>query len=335
MQNAVWLPLNNLMAICFWLVTLVATVNSQGGITIFGRVFLPDGQPANRARVRVEMANGFNREVISQDDGRYEIRSVQAGRYQLFATNPEAPEQFSERAESDSTRSYAGRLQVDLYLRLPVPPETRNFNPGVVDVTLTSVPQVARKAYEEGVKLQKGNQPDKALVQFNQAIDAYPAFFQALTERANLRLARNEYAPATTDFQRALELNAKYAPAWRGLGYCQLQQKQFNQAVANLERAYAAEPTVGLTLMLLGYANLSLNRYEPAKQCLEEALRLDAKGAARAYVYLAEVLAHENKFKEAADHVKTYLKQHANAPDARQLKELEAQWRERGQLNQK
>jgi tetratricopeptide (TPR) repeat protein len=192
-----------------------------------------------------------------------------------------------------------------------------------------NIPKAARKAFEQGLKLQKENQADKALAQFNEAIKLYPDYFQALTERANLLMTRNQLQEASTDFERSIGLNPKYAPALRGLGYCQLQQKQFAAAVANLERAYALAPNVALTLMLLGYGNLSLGHYEPAKQCLQEALRLDAASAARAYVYLGEIYAHEQNFKEAADSVQRYLQLKPQAADAAHLKQLEAQWRAR------
>ncbi len=303
----------------------------QGGLTVFGRVYLPDGQPAVRAKVKIEVINGFWREVWSDDQGNYEFRGVIAGRYRLSATNPEDSEQFSEPAESDSTRSYANRLQVNLYLRFPVKHAAETVPPGVISVAeaAQNIPKAARKAYDDGVKLQKANQSEKALLQFDQAINQYPEYFQALTERGNLRMSQNQLTEATADFERALKVNAKYVPALRGLGYCQIQQKKFVEAVANLERAYALAPNVSLTLLLLGYGNLSLNQHEPAKQCLLEALRLDEAGAARAHVYLGEIYAKEGKFKEAADEIQRYLKLKPRGPDAAQLKGLEAQWRER------
>ena len=314
-----------------------ATPAAQGGITIFGRVVLPDGQPANRAHVRVEMASGFNREVITDDQGRYEMRGIVAGRYQLFATNPDAPEQFSERAETDNTRAYANRLQVDLYLRLPMHSEKPKLKPGTVNATVAAqeIPKAARKAYDQGMKLQKENRVQEALSQFNQALNLYPEYFQALTERANLFMQQNKLAEAEADFERSLQLNSKYVPALRGLGYCQIQQKQYEAAVSNLERAFVMEPQVPLTLMLLGYANLSLARYEPAKQCLEEALKLGPESAARAHVYLAEVFAYEQKFKEAADSIRRYLTLNPVAGDAKRLKELEDQWRAQAKATQK
>jgi tetratricopeptide (TPR) repeat protein len=312
---------------------IVAAIGQGGGgITVFGRVSLPDGKPAIRVMVKLEMASGLKREIMTDDYGRYEIRGLTAGRYQVSATNPDAPEQYSERAESDNTRSFANRVQIDVYLRLPLHSGAREARPGTVSLAeaTQNIPRAARRAYDQGVKLQKENQHEKALTAFNEAIELYPEYFQALTERANLLMGRNQLIEAATDFEQALRLNDKYVPALRGLGYCQIQQKHFEAAVSNLERAFVMEPKVPLTLLLLGYANLSLSRYEPAKQCLQEALKLGPESAARAHVYLAEVFAHEQKFKEAADSIRRYLALKPHAADAANLRKMESDWRARG-----
>lgn len=324
---------------CFSLLCL-ASVGAQAqlgtvggpGYIVFGRVYLPDGKPASRVKVYLEMPNGLNRYIPSDDSGNYEFRGITPGRYKVKAVNPNAPDQYSDVAESESTRAYSNRVQIDVYLRLPMHKGEPGTNPGTISVAeaTQNIPRTARKAFEQGLKLQKDNQPDKALAQFDLAIQEYAEYFQALTERGSLRLMRNQLTEAAADFERALQLNAKYAPALRGLGYCQLQQKQFAAALANLESAYTLMPNEAMTLMLLGYANLSLNRNEPARQCLQESLRLDAKSAARAHVYLGEILAQEQKFIEAADAVHTYLKLKPDAADAAQLKELAAKWRARG-----
>jgi tetratricopeptide (TPR) repeat protein len=319
------------LAIYSAFVVTAAGQGGGGGITVFGRVNLPDGKPAARVMVKIEMASGLKREIQTDDYGRYEIRGLSSGRYQVSATNPNAPEQFSERAESDSTRSFANRVQIDVYLRLPLHGDKREARPGTVSAAeaTQNIPKAARKAYDQGLKLQKENQPEKALVSFNQAIELYPEYFQALTDRANLLMGRSQLTEATADFDRALKLNDKYVPALRGLGYCQIQQKQLEAAVSNLERALLMEPKVPLTLLLLGYANLSLSRYEPAKQCLQEALKLGPESAARAHVYLAEVFAQEQKFKEAADSIRRYLTLKPDAADAADLRKRESDWKAR------
>lgn len=331
-RMALMLRARQFLFVCQALFLVAAPVFAQGGLTVFGRVYLPNGDPAIRVKVKIEVVNGFWREVWTDDQGNYEFRGIIAGRYRMTATNPDAAEQFSEPAESDSTRSYANRLQINIYLRLPVKHPAENVPPGVISVAeaAQNIPKDARKAYEQGLKFQKENQAEKALAQFDQAIQLYSGYFQALTERGNLRMMRNQIGEAADDFVKALELNPKYAPALRGLGYCQIQQKRFEMAVANLERAFALEPGVSLTLLLLGYGNLMLNRTEPARQCFQEALRLDEPAAARAHVHLGEIYAGEGKFKEAADEIKRYLSLKPAGADIENLKKLEAQWRERG-----
>jgi tetratricopeptide (TPR) repeat protein len=332
-------PIHTFVLICglLWLTFCFESAAGQGAFLIFGRVSLPNGQPAARVKVFIETTSGLKRDVITDQEGNYEFRGMSAGRYRVYATNPDAPEQFSEPAESDTTRSFANRLQINVYLRLPLHSDKKDAKPGTISVAEAAqeIPKPARKAYEQGLKLQKQNQAEAALAQFDQAIKLYPAYFQAMTERANLLMQQNKLAESEAEFARALQLNGKYAPALRGLGYCQIQQKHFPAAVSNLERAYVLEPNMPMTLLLLGYANLSLNRYEEAKQSLQQALKLGPESAARAHVYLAEVFAHEQKYKEAADAIRAYLKAQPNAADAANLQKMEADWRARSKTAQR
>ncbi len=306
---------------------------SGGGFVVFGRVNLPNGKPASRAKVLLEMPNGLVKDTICDDGGNYEFRAISGGRYHLKAVNPNDPEQYSDPADSDSTRAYSNRVQVNIYLRPPLHAGTPKTNPGTVHFSevAQNIPKTARKAYEQGLKQQKDNHADKALVSFTQAVEIYPDYFQALTERANLLMQQNKFAEAETDFVKALRINEKYSPAFRGLGYCQIQQKHFVEALSNLEKAYALDPEIPMTLLLLGYANLSLNRYEEAKQCLQQSIKIGGESTARAHVSLAEIFSHEKKYKEAVEEIRTYLKLKPSAPDAANLQKLEAEWKAKAQ----
>ncbi|MGH9834563.1 MAG: tetratricopeptide repeat protein [Blastocatellia bacterium] len=302
----------------------------NSGFVVFGRVSLPDGKPATRVKVYLETVNGVKRDVLTDDQGYYEIRGLTGGRFRMTAVNPNDATMYSDPAESDSTRAYANRLQINIYLRYPMQGKKDTLS-GMVNAAEAAqdIPKAARKAYDQGIKLQKENKGEQALTAFNQAIELYPGYFQALTERGNLLMMRNQLAEAEADFERALQLNGKYPPALRGIGYCQIQQKKFAAALGNLEKAFVLEPNVALTLLLLGYANLSLTRYEEAKQCLQQALKIGPESAARAHVYLAEIFAHEQKFKEAADELRAYLKAKPDAADAANLRKMEEDWRAR------
>jgi tetratricopeptide (TPR) repeat protein len=308
----------------------------NSGFVVFGRVSLPDGKPATRVKVYLETVNGVKRDVLTDDQGYYEIRGLTGGRFRMTAVNPNDATMYSDTAERDSTQAYANRLQINIYLRYPMHGK-KDAPPGTVNAAEAAqdIPKPARKAYEQGLKFQKDNQAEKALVSLNQAIELYPDYFQALTERGNLLMQQNKLAESEADFVRALQLNEKYPPALRGLGYCQIQQRQFPAAVSNLEKAFVLEPNAPLTLLLLGYANLSLSRYEEAKQCLQQALKIGPESAARARVHLAEIYAREQKFKEAADEIRAYLKAKPDAADAANLRKMEEDWRARSKPDKK
>jgi tetratricopeptide (TPR) repeat protein len=312
--------------------TISLNALGQGNFVVFGRVSLPDGKPAARVRVKLDGARGLTRETQTDDQGNYEFRGLGAGRYQMSATNPADPEQYSNPAISDTTRAYSNRLQIDIYLRLPLHSKKGDHKPGTLNVreATQNIPKPARQAYEKGLKFQNENQTEKALAGFNQAIEIYPQYFQALTDRGNLLMQQNRLAEAMADFERALQINGQYSPALRGAGYCNIQQRKYEVAIGLLEKSLIYEPKIALTHMLLGYANLSLNRYEQAKGELQQALKLGPDSVVRARVYLAEVLAHEQKFKEAADEIRAYLRMRPGAQDAESLRKLEADWRARG-----
>jgi hypothetical protein len=126
---------------------------------VFGRVYLPDGKPASQVKVYLEMPNGLNRYIPSDDGGNYEFRGVTAGRYKVKAFNPANPEHYSIPAESDSTRAYSNRVQIDVYLRLPLHKDepTAKLGPISVAEATQNIPKTARKAFEQGLKLQKEN----------------------------------------------------------------------------------------------------------------------------------------------------------------------------------
>lgn len=230
----------------------LGTVGGQG-FSVFGRVYLPNGKPAPRGiKVYLEMPSGLSRYIPTDDGGNYEFRGIDRGRYKIKAVNPDDPNQFSDPAESDSNRAYANRVQIDVFLRLPMHDKKDDSKARTISVVeaAQNVPKPARQAYEQGLKFQKENKSDKALASFNESLRIYPEYFQALTERGNVLMQQNKLAESEADFVRALQLNSQYAPALRGIGYCQIQQKKFAAAVSNLENAFVLDPSAPMTLML-------------------------------------------------------------------------------------
>ena len=301
----------------------------QGGFIILGNVSLPDGKRASRVTVKITGMTGLNRETLTDDQGRYEFHGIPAGRYRLVATNPHDPAQNTGEVEADTGRTAGNRVVVHLFMRSA--PAKHSGKPGVVSVAEANqqIPKDARKAYEQGLRQKNDNKFEQAMSSFTRAIELYPEYFQALAARGELRIAMNQAAEAIEDFHAALKLNDAYEPALRGAGYCNLTQQKYAEAVEYLDRATAIKPDNAQTWLFLGIASLALDRREPARQSLQRALSLDAERGVTAHIYLADLYAREQRYREAADELQAYLKAKPKAPNAERLKQREAELRER------
>jgi len=320
----------------FSIASLLLAQTTVPSYVIYGRVTLPDGSTASKVTVSISGQSGFNRRVLTDDSGQYEIQGVPRGRYSLTATNRTAPEQYSDRADVELSRLSPPRVPVNIYLRTgtKVEPGKESKSSAVsLREAAQHIPKAAQKEYEKAIKLGESRQLDKALQSFNRSIEFFPEYFQAITERGHLRVTMGQIAEAQNDFARALELNARYEPAMRGAGICKLREGKYGDAIKDLEQAVSNEPRDAAAYLFLGFAYASFDRREEARGALQKALNLDAAGSARAHVHLANLDLKENRNQEAASELEAYLAAVPNAPDAEKLRALLAQIRAQPKKN--
>ena len=317
--------IRNLQFLLASLLLSSSLLGQGGGYSISGRVSLPDGSNASRVVIEVNGPLGFSRRVTADDTGQFTINEVPRGHITLAASNPEAPEQYSDRAEVELTRNTPQRVVVNIYLHsgTKIIPGKESSSTGVsVAEASQHVPRGAQKEYEKGMRLGQKQQFDKALISFDRAIELFPAYFQAFTQRGHLQVSMGRIEEAEKDFGQALELNPQYAPALRGTGICKLRKGKFAEALRDLDQAVSIEPRDATAYLFLGLANASLDRREAARAALLKALSLDAIGSVRARVFLANLDLKENRNNEAAAQLEAYLAQVPNAPDAEKLRAL-------------
>ena len=294
---------------------------------VLGTVTLPDGNPAVHVKVKISGQTGLNFDTVTDSSGRYQFQ-VPAGRYRLAASNPQDANQFTDPIEADTSRTAGNRVLVNLYLREPTT-KRNDPRPGVISLAEASqqIPKEAKKSFDDGVKRKSDKQIDKALESLTRAIDSYPGYFQALAERGEIYISKNQIAEASEDFTRAFKLNEDWGPALRGLGYCYLEQQKFAEAIQYLERAIQVDPSIANAHLFLGIAALSIDRRDEAKKSLQEALKIDSRGSVTAHIYLADIYAREERFKDAANELRMYLDARPDAPNAPRLKAKEAELR--------
>jgi hypothetical protein len=235
--------------------------------TIYVQVSLPNGRPAGGALVTLRPTRGASYSAFANDSGRLEFPGMPEGQYSLSAASVSDPNLTSDVVETNPSKTANGSLTVQLLLR-DRSDYTKNPKAGVIRAGENEqrIPKEARKAFNDGLKF-KGN--DEPL----QAVELYHDYYQAFVERGDLNVSQRKLEDAAADFDRALKINAHYGPALRGSGYCKLEKKEFADAIELFEKSISADPSNANTHLLMGIANLELDRRERARDALQKGSR--------------------------------------------------------------
>ena len=298
--------------------------------TIYVQVSLPNGRPAGGALVTLTPSSGSPRNGFTNDSGRLEFPGMPEEQYTLTATSPSDPNLISDAVEMNPSRTANGNLTVQLLLR-DRSDHTKSLKPGVIRAGENEqrIPREARKAFNEGLKFKGNDEPLKALESFNRAVDLYHEYYQAFSERGDVNVSQRKLEEAAADFDRALKVNSHYGPALRGSGYCKLEKREFADAIELFEKSLSNDPNNANTHLLLGIANLELDRRDSAREALQKALSFDTQPVPRAHIYLANLYARERRYLQAADELHKYIEADPVAADAAGMREIETKWRAR------
>ncbi len=227
-----------LLLLCPWLAW--AAQDAKSPYTVYGRVIQPDNSPAVRAVVKITDQTGINRQVSTDDTGRFEIRDLPRGRFYLTAVNPDAPDQFADPVIVELTLTAVSLVEANVYLQNRAAKAARKEKrSGVISVgeERQDTPKPAMKAFDQAVKLFNQKRYDESLKKFSRSIELYLSYFQALAQRGHLLLTLGKVPEAMEDFRRALELNPRYGPALRGSGLGKFQENKYAESIQDLERA--------------------------------------------------------------------------------------------------
>jgi tetratricopeptide (TPR) repeat protein len=298
--------------------------------TIYVQVSLPNGRPAGGSLVTLNPRSGVPLKAFANDSGRLEFPGMPDGVYSLSATSPSDPNLTSDAVETNPSKTANGSLTVQLLLRDRAD-HAKGPKPGVIRAGENEqrIPKEARKAFNDGLKFKGNDDPLKAVESFNRAIELYHDYYQAFVERGDVNVSQRKLEEAAADFDSALKINDHYGPALRGAGYCKLEKKEFADAIELFEKSIFTDPNNANTHLLMGIANLELDRREPARDALQKALSFDTQPVPRAHIYLANLYARERQYLKAADELHKYIEADPTAADVAEMKVIEAKWRAR------
>jgi tetratricopeptide (TPR) repeat protein len=313
----------------FWIGSSVLA-QTPVNITVYGKVFLPDGNPAVSITLHISASHSFNADTTTDIEGDYRFEALPPGLFELKLNQP------ANSPYSGATIGYGivyeggGRYRADVFIRNPVKIVQKKEKTAAVISTREAsqnIPKEAQKALVRGKRYREQKNFEAAIKELDKATKIFPDYFQAWTEKGKTEINLGHPQQALQNFTQALQLFPDFEPALSGAGYCHLTLGAYEQSIAMLEKAVKIDSTHVQNLVFLGVANLALKRRGKAQGSLEQALKRDPNGMVTAHMYLAHALAGQEIFDRAADEMHTYLELNPDAPNAGRLRDTEARWR--------
>lgn len=188
----------------------------------------------------------------------------------------------------------------------------------LIIASCTPVEERIANHYERGQELLSENTPNKAELEFRNALRLNNDFVPALVELAKLESAKGEYSKAVNIYQKIIELEPEHRDALHELGKIYLSARRLDDAERLINSALQLAPNDASILATKAALALSQRLYQEAVTYANESLAL-APGNADALT----VLATERLAANDPNGALKYLEQEQERPNESALTALE------------
>lgn len=157
-----------------------------------------------------------------------------------------------------------------------------------------------------GIAYLRLSESEKALEDFNKAIEIDSKFEEAYFNRAGVLIDRQEFPLAVTDLEHIRNTYKDSTNYYLKWGDLKFSQGYYEQALAEYDRSLALSPQNVQALVNRGVAYFEKKNFKVAKADFENALKLDAQQQL-AYNNLALIFARENQLEQASKFIERAL----------------------------
>jgi len=133
---------------------------------------------------------------------------------------------------------------------------------------------------------------DRAILEFNKAIEINPQFIMAYNNRGNAYQDKGEFDQAILDYTKAIEIDPKYASAYTNRGNAFGTKGDHDRAIENHTKAIELNPKLSEAYNNRGIAYADKGEYDRAIQDYTKAIEIDPKDA---YAYSNRGIAFDAK----------------------------------------
>ncbi len=130
---------------------------------------------------------------------------------------------------------------------------------------------------KRGSEEERKGEPDKAIVDYDEALRADPTFVVVYVNRAQVFRRRRELDRAIADYTDALKVNPAYAFAYNGRGNIFNDKADYDRAIADFDEAIRLDPRMAVAYSNRAWSYRNKNDYNRAIADYDTAIRLDPR----------------------------------------------------------
>jgi tetratricopeptide (TPR) repeat protein len=186
---------------------------------------------------------------------------------------------------------------------------------GPVSASQLNVPEKAKNEFEKGQQLFEKQNLEDAIKHFERAAEIYPQYAAAFDMMGVVR-ASSSLSDAKPYFEKSLQADKDYFPAYSHLAKALLKEKDYVGAERLLSRAVSMNPRSAEEFFLLAFAQANQNKFDLAIQNSERTHQLPHDKYALVHFIAAESYSRMSKPAEATEQYSLYLKEAPQGPNA-------------------
>ena len=138
---------------------------------------------------------------------------------------------------------------------------------------------IAMICYHRGVVYKSKGEYDRAILEYNKAIEIDPGFAKAYNGRGNVHQSKGEYDQASLDFTKAIEIDPKDAIAYTNRGRAFYAKGEYDRAIKDHTKAIELNPKFIEAYSNRGGAYFTKGEYDHAILDFTKAIMIDPKDA--------------------------------------------------------
>lgn len=279
--------------------------------------------PGVRAAVSLHGATTpFADSTLASPDGRFQFRKVQAGTYTVAVFVPGRGETRRTISVGPSLADKEGRVSVT------IPLEEERFvteeawrGRAKVSKRELSIPDKARREYQNAQKKLGRRDIDGAIAHLEKAVEMAPQFAEAWNNLGTIAYQTRRFPQAEEYFRRGLEEDPEAFEPLVNLGGVLLTLEKLDEALKYNLFAVLRRPNDALANSQLGMTYFYVGNLDLAEKYLREAHKLDPGHFSHPQLLLAEVHLRKGRREEAAAMLEDFISRHPDDARAEKLRE--------------